>query len=269
MSPPSDPLIEFDGNGRVARIRLNRPGQRNAMNADLWRELAAASGRLAGCGARALALSGAGEHFSVGVDRDELVTQLDRPGELLAGAQLAQQVRKLYSGLPLPSVALVRGQCFGAGLGLALCCDLRLATADARFRLDAMDLGLHESLADTRRLAAVIGQARTREMLLAGREIDAETALAWGLVNCVVDDAAALNAAADALCGHWVGSSPAALAATLGVLAAVDDAQASSEDRLDRAFLEAFSGADFREAVGAHQAGRPARFGGAGETADT
>ncbi len=264
MPPPSDPALLFDCDDHIARVRFNRPHKRNAMTSAMWRELAVVGGGLAGLGARALQIGAVGEHFSAGADIAELQEQLARPAELLANAQLVQQVQKLIQGLSMPSVALLRGACVGGGVGLALCCDVRLATPDARFALTPVKLGLHYSLADTRRLAAVVGLARAREMLLTARSIDAETALDWGLINRIVEDAAALQQAGDALCHDWVQSSAAGLAASKRVLAALDGSQPASEDALDRAFLDAFSGADFREGAEAFVHKRAADFTRAG-----
>ena len=261
MSSASDHPIVLECDAQTARLRINRPDKRNAMSAEMWRELAAAVGSLVGRGARALQISGSGEHFSAGADIAELKAQLAQPSELLANAMLVQQVQKLVEGLSLPSVALIRGACVGGGVGLALCCDLRLATPDARFALTPVKLGLHYSLADTRRLAGVIGLARAREMLLTARIIDAEIALEWGLVNRIVRDADELQAAGDELCANWRQASPAGLAATKQVLAALNGSRPQSEEVLDRAFLAAFSGADFREGASAFLDKRAPDFG--------
>lgn len=261
MSSSPDRPIVLDCDAHLARIRIQRPDKRNAMTSEMWRELAAAVGSLAGREVRALAISGSGAHFSAGADIAELKTQLERPSELLANAQLVQQVQKMVEGLDLPSVALIQGACVGGGVGLALCCDLRLATPDARFALTPVKLGLHYSLADTRRLAAVIGPARAREMLLTARMVDAETALEWGLINRIVDDAEALEAAGQALCESWVQASPDGLAATKRVLGALDGSRALDEEILNRQFLGAFSGPDFQEGASAFLDKRAPDFG--------
>lgn len=238
--------ISFALDERVARVTINRPHKRNAMDAATWRALAAIAGSLSARGARALQISGAGEDFSAGADLAELRALLSRPSEQLANAQLVQQVTKLLESQALPSVALIRGACVDSGLGLALCCDMRLAAPDARFALTSVRLGLHSSLADTRRLASVIGLARAREMLLTARTIDAETALAWGLVNRVVEPSDDLQAAGDELTCDWARAMPSGLAATRRVMAALDGSRPLSEEILDRQFLEAFSSDDFR-----------------------
>jgi len=247
MSAATDRPIVLHCEAQVARILIQRPHKRNAMTGEMWRDLAAAVGSLAGRDARALMICGSGGHFSAGTDIAELESQLERSSELLANAQLAQQVQKMIEGLSVPSVALIQGACFGAGVGLALCCDLRLAASDARFTLGAVKLGLHYSLADTRRLAVVIGSARAREMLLTARTIDAETALEWGLIHRIVDDAEALQCAGQGLCDSWVQASPDGLAATKRVIGALDGSRAVREEDLNREFLAAFSGPDFQE----------------------
>lgn len=266
--PSSADLIALELQARVARVRINRPEKGNAMTTAMWRQLASVVGSLSARGARALEISGQGEHFSAGADIAELKEQLARPSELLANAQLVQQVQKLMESRSMPGVALIRGACVGGGVGLALCCDLRIAIKDARFALTPVKLGLHYSLADTRRLANVVGLGRAREMLLTACEIDAQTALQWGLVHRLVDSVEELQAAGDRVTKDWVRASPAGLKATRRVLAALDGSRPLDEEVLDRQFLEAFSGDDFREGATAFLEKRAPDFAGGASGSD-
>jgi enoyl-CoA hydratase/carnithine racemase len=94
-----------------------------------------------------------------------------------------------FAALPMPSVAAVGGMAFGGGLELALCCDLRVASREARFALPEVKIGIVPGWGGPARLAALIGPSRTKQMALTGTPVDADAALAWGLVNEVVDDA--------------------------------------------------------------------------------
>jgi enoyl-CoA hydratase/carnithine racemase len=98
--------------------------------------------------------------------------------------------------LPLPTVAAIDGMAFGGGLELALCCDLRVAAPSARFALPEVKIGIVPGWGGPARLAALVGTSRAKQMALTGTPVDAATALAWGLVNEVVDaDAVAGRAA--------------------------------------------------------------------------
>ena len=90
------------------------------------------------------------------------------------------------TSIPIPTIAVIRGACTGGGCGLALACDLRLASPDAFFAIPPARLGIAYSLADTKRLQDLVGPARTKEILYTGRRIGAEEALAIGLINHIV-----------------------------------------------------------------------------------
>ncbi len=237
--------------GAIARLSIERPAQRNAMSHAMWQALGEHLKTIRRSEARALMLSSTGEHFCAGADIAELRSQLADPDALRANAQLVQAVQAELAAMPIPSLALIRGACVGGGVGLAVACDLRFATPDARFALTPTRLGLHYSLADTRRLAAVIGVARAREMLLTAALVDAPVAAAWGLVSRLFDDSEALEREALEQASAWTQASPDALACTKRVLGQLDGSQPTGEAELSAAFLAAFDGPDFREGASA------------------
>ena len=246
--------------GAVARLTINQPARRNAMTEAMWEQLDMHLAGLREGPARALILSGSGEHFCAGADISELREQLATPARLRANSERIQVVQQALAALPIPSLAAIQGACVGGGVGLALCCDLRLATADARFALTPTRLGLHYSLSDTRRLAGVVGLAQARQMLLTADLIDAAEAHRWGLVSELHPDANALDAAALARARAWAQASPAALRQTKRVLAHLDGSQPRKEAELKAEFLAAFDGPDFREGANAFLEKRPPRF---------
>jgi len=237
--------------GALARLSIERPAQRNAMSHAMWQALGEHLATIRNSDVRALMICGSGEHFCAGADIAELRSQLDDPDALRANARLVQAVLAELAALPIPSVALIRGACVGGGVGLAVACDLRFATPEARFALTPTRLGLHYSLADTRRLAAVIGLARAREMLLTAALINASVAANWGLVSRLVGDAQALESEALKQALAWTEASPDAVAKTKQVLAYVDASRTAAETELTAAFLAAFDGPDFREGASA------------------
>jgi len=178
--------IELSRVEEFALIRLNRPQALNALSFALVEDLARAIDEVAASDARALLVTGAGEKaFCAGADIAELA------GRTLAqtkrGAELGQATMERITRLPMPSVAIVNGYAFGGGLELALACTFRLVTPNARLGLPEIKLGLIPGYGGTQRLPRAVGEARALEMILTAKAVDAQTAVAWGLANRVVD----------------------------------------------------------------------------------
>ncbi len=179
---------ELLGEG-VVRLTLNRPEQRNALTGELARELRRAVAEEAGPGgARVLIVTGAGSAFCAGADL----------GALTAGAASASERRAILADyyrafldlrdLPIPTIAAVNGPAVGAGLNLALACDLRILAAGARLAAPFLRLGIHPGGGCTWMLTRIAGSATARELLLLGEPVLAERALQLGLAAEVVPD---------------------------------------------------------------------------------
>jgi enoyl-CoA hydratase len=168
-------VVRSERRGAVGVVVIDRPERRNALNLETCVELLAKlEGHVAG-GARVLVLAGAGGHFCAGADlsgvegddfRAALRTLLDR-----------------LTTVAVPVIAAVEGAALGAGTQLAVACDLRVATSDARFGIPAAKLGLMVDHWTVQRLAAFAGHGPARAMLLAAEEITGERAYALGLVQ--------------------------------------------------------------------------------------
>ena len=194
-SPPSggakqDQPLYLVTNGPVAELVLNRPDARNAMTRAMWRALPGLIGEVQNDkNIRVLMVHGGNTGaFCAGADIHELGQMQGRPGEALRfhdemGAALAT-----LSAFPGPVFARVHGPCIGAGLALALACDVRFAATTARFGVTPAKLGLTYPLADTARLVALIGPGRAKDLLFSARLIAAEEALRIGLIEHVVPD---------------------------------------------------------------------------------
>ena len=169
-----------------ALLTLDRPEALNALSNATLDELSAAFDQAADGGARALLITGAGQKsFCAGADIKEL---MGRPlTDDLRAAQHGQEIFAKLDRLPILSVALVNGIAMGGGLELALACTFRLASRIARLALPEIKLGLIPGYGGTQRLPRLVGEARAMEMILAGRAVDAEEALAIGLVNRLYD----------------------------------------------------------------------------------
>lgn len=188
-------LREARAEGRVAVLTLNRPAVMNCLSTALILELDRALGEAAGEErVRAIVLTGAGGRaFCTGMDLKE------RGG--MTSAQIGAQRRLLISALgylhrlPKPTIAAVEGSAMGGGFELALCCDLIVASEQARFALPEVRVGIMPAGGGTQTLTWLVGPARARDLIFTGRALAADEALAWGIVARVAAEGAALEQA--------------------------------------------------------------------------
>lgn len=189
--------IDFDLNDGIALITINRPELANALDAEHYVALSAAWTRVRDDDAvRAAIVTGAGDRvFSAGADLKSWVGRKRK----LSDHWLTQQDPLLNRGLEIwkPVIAAVNGACVGGGMTLMLATDLRVAVKGARFGLAEVKRGIIAANGGTQRIVKQLPYAVAMEMLLLGEEIDAETALRWGLVNRVVEREALIPTAMD------------------------------------------------------------------------
>ncbi len=193
---------------RVATVTLTGPGKGNAMGPDFWRELPLIFGELdADPEVRAIVLTGAGKHFSFGLDLPAMSPLF---GPLLADKALAaprteflRDIRRMQASVTAvadcrkPVIAAISGWCVGGGLDLIAAADIRLASADAKFSLREAKVAIVADIGSLHRLPGIIGEGHLRELAYTGRDIDAARAEKIGLVNDVyADQQAVLDAAA-------------------------------------------------------------------------
>src|SRR5687768_9374688 len=168
-------LTERDG--PVVRLTLNRPDRLNALTPDLLDRLRAAVEGLAHQGGvRAVVLTGAGRAFSSGADR----LAAPMPADVLLREHYNPLIETLL-GIELPIIAAVNGVAAGAGASLSFACDFRVASADAKFSLPFVKVGLVPDAGSTWLLPRLIGGGRAAEMALLGRPVAADEAMSWGL----------------------------------------------------------------------------------------
>ncbi len=178
-------LVERDEARRVALLRLNRPKQLNALNAQVMDQLCEALEALDRDEAiRCLVVTGNQRAFAAGADIDEMAAA--SPVDMLRGNRIAQwdRVRRISK----PVIAAVNGWCLGGGCELAMALDLIVAGESARFGQPEINLGVIPGAGGTQRLTRAIGKSRAMEMVLTGEPIDAAEALRLGLVAHVVPD---------------------------------------------------------------------------------
>ena len=180
-----------------ATFTLARPEKANSLTGRMLQELCDAVDRVAqDPDLRVLTLTGQGGVFSAGADLDEA-----RAG--LALSPLWEQLSARIAALPCLTIAALNGTVAGGALGMVLACDLRIAVPSAKIFYPVMKLGFLPQPSDAVRMSALIGPARARMILMAGQKIPAPEALAWGLVDRLVEPgelmAAARELGADAM----------------------------------------------------------------------
>lgn len=176
--------------GGVRLITLTDPDRRNAMGMEMGAQLRAATAEVAADpGSRVVVVTGAGSAFCAGADLPELFGDASRPA-----TQTHDALERYYRAfldvleLPLPTIAAVAGPAVGAGLNLALACDIRLAGRDATFGATFARIGLHPGGGCTLFLVRTLGASRALRTLLLGDTLDAGRAVAWGLADGPHDD---------------------------------------------------------------------------------
>ncbi len=225
-NPIADPLVEVTDTDAasnlvhidatpegVATVTLNRPLRRNAFNAELIAALHEAFETLQGAeGVRVVFLRGAGGTFSAGADLEWMRDAVDRTeaDNRDDAHQMAKMLKSLWD-IPALTVALVEGGAFGGGAGLAAACDMAVATADARFAVSEVRLGIIAATISPYVVAA-IGPREARGLFATGRLFDADYAHKVGLVTEVVADTVGLEAARDRISAEMMACAPIAVA---------------------------------------------------------
>ena len=179
-------MIHFEERGFIGLLTIDRQERRNALNVELCQELLEQLETHADL--RALVLTGAGSAFCSGAD---LVTRFGADGDGAPDTFRPSFERALDAIVAhqAPVIAAVNGPAIGAGMQLAVACDIRIAAMGARMAIPGGRLGIHLSARNIWRLALLVGQGNARDFLLAGRMVDAEEALHLGLVQHVSGDA--------------------------------------------------------------------------------
>lgn len=184
-------LILVERHDDVFTITLNRPNKRNAINDEMMDALAAAFDQAEAAfntGARVALLRAEGRAFSSGIDLGQFGT-LDEGlrGNLFPFTARYQSVLNKVERCSLPVICVMQGYCLGLALELALACDFRIAVSRAKLGLPETRLGIIPDVGGTVRLVNLVGQARAKDLIMTGRNIEAGQALDWGLVDRVFE----------------------------------------------------------------------------------
>ncbi len=249
----------------VARLTIANPAKRNALDHPILDAITAVLGELAQAETRCVLVTGSNGMFSAGYDIGEIPDEeFEERAERLVAHPFTEAIEALEA-YPYPTLAVLPGHTIGGGLELALACDLRVAQKGIELGMPPAKLGLVYSHTGLRRFLDAIGAARTRELFLLGRRIDADTALAWGLVNRVAP-AEELEAAGLDLAAELAGNAPLSQRGNKRVIAALlcepSRLPADVEAELIELRRASFASADMREGMRAFNEKRPARWRG-------
>lgn len=256
----TDKPLFFERNGPIGELVLNRPQKRNALTRTMWQTLPRLlDGAKKEADLRVLIVRGEGGAFTAGADIGEFQEVYATPESADAfSAEVATALDSLAS-FPLPTLAQIEGACIGAGCGIALACDLRYASEEAKFGITPAKLGLLYPLNDTRRLVDAVGQALARDMLFSARHLDAREAAATGLINACMS-ASTLEARVREMADLIASRSRDSLRGLKSILALIADGTHSDTAETRALFRKAFDSDDFSEGYRAFLEKRVADF---------
>ena len=254
----------------IAHLTLNRPERLNTMAPPFFPVLRDAVRALGDAGtARVLVISSTGKHFCAGMALDvfaagDAALTVTTARERLSFQESLKKLMDCFTALDearFPVVCAIQGGCIGGALDLVTACDIRLCTADAFFTLQEISVGMAADLGSLQRLPKIVPQGVAREMAYTGERMNAERALAVGLVNAVLPDAAALLDRAMALARTIAAKSPLAIAGTkLALNHARDHSTASALHQMTLLQSAIFDTGEMATAIAAWKDKRQAEF---------
>lgn len=246
------PDIVYTQSDGVGVVTLNRPQARNALTFGMYEEIARICADPAACGdPRVLILTGAGDKaFAAGTDIGQFRSFSTAQDSIDYEARI-ERVLDTIETCPVPTIAAISGAVTGGGAAIAACCDIRIATASARFGFPiARTLGNCLSIANYARLVNLLGPARVKEMIFTARLLDADEAKAVGLFAEIVADHPTLVARMRSLAETIAGNAPLTLRATKEALRRIGRAATDGLDGQD-IVLSCYLSEDFREGMDA------------------
>ncbi|MEM8987533.1 MAG: enoyl-CoA hydratase-related protein [Pseudomonadota bacterium] len=243
-----------------AEIVFDRPGKRNAITSDMWRripELVAEAE--ADAAVKVILIRGEGGAFAAGADISEFETVYATPESAAAYSKLISNAMAAVADCPKPTAAMISGPCVGGGCGLALACDMRFADETSKFAVPPGKLGLAYTLADVKRLIDAVGVSMAKDILYTGRLLDAEEALATGLIDKLFDKPN-LKVETAAFLDQVCAASQFSIRTTKKFIRLIRSGQTADNDETQTDFLAAFGNEDFKEGYRAFLEKRKPKF---------
>jgi enoyl-CoA hydratase len=253
----------------IAHLTLNRPAALNAMNPTFWRELDAVIDRLhRGQEARVLVISALGKHFSAGMSLDAFGSGIAMDDRTPEGRATIQDTLADMQGcftrlenLRIPTIAVLHGGVVGGAVDMVTACCLRVATADAFFCIQEINIGMVADIGTLQRLPKLVPMAVVKELAYTGRRMGAQRALQVGLVNEVLETADAALAAAMKMAQEIAAKPPVAVWGSKQALHyARDHSVADALQHMGTLQAAIWSNAHVREAITAMKEKRAASF---------
>ncbi|MCU0818143.1 MAG: enoyl-CoA hydratase [Beijerinckiaceae bacterium] len=260
----SGPAILYEVSGGQARITLSNAARHNAMTLGMWQDLPKAVARaVADDAVRIIVVAGAGEKaFCAGADISEFGETRSTEEQIGIYNEAVEQANVVLAGASKPTIALIRGICFGGGFGLAMSCDLRLATDDSRFRIPAARLGLGYDYSGIESLVRKIGMAGVAELLLSARIFDSADAQRYQILHRLWPRAD-FEAGAEGYLGDMASNAPLTLQAVKRALIEISRPEAEREPAAaDALVAKCFASLDYKEGQRAFLEKRPPVFRG-------
>ncbi|CAN5197774.1 enoyl-CoA hydratase/isomerase family protein [soil metagenome] len=246
----------------IARITFNRPQARNALTFAMYEQMASICETVnADCSIKAMILTGTGDKaFASGTDISQF-RAFKTAEDALAYEARIDRVLGALEQCRVPTIAAIAGACTGGGAGIAACCDIRIGTAATRIGFPiARTLGNCLSMSNISRLTALVGPARTKDMIFTARLIEAPEALGLGLLNEVVADVETLQRRAGELARLMAGHAPITLEVTKEAVRRIR--RTLTRDEGEDLILRAYMSEDFREGMEAFLNKRPPNWKG-------
>jgi len=257
----TDPVLWSIDERGVVRVTLNRPQVYNAYNGELISGLLAVYDALGREALRAVVIAGQGRNFQAGADVNWLdAVRRSPPAENLRASRMTAEAVQRLNFLPVPTVALVQGACFGGGTGIVSACDIVIAADNATFSIAEVRVGVAGTIIIPQ-LNDAIGVRQVRRYALTGERFDAAEARRIGLVHEVVP-LAELEAAGERIVGHLLSNGPDAVAQTK--ICALRSAWSNLDDETFTGLIESHSAKrqsdEAAEGLAAFLEKRPARW---------
>ncbi len=246
--------------GGIARLLIDRPAKRNAMDQAMWAAVPAlVASAMADASVRLLIMASAHPGpFCAGADIGEFARASADAGWRSRNQAAIRGTQLALARAPKPTLAVIDGDAVGGGCGLAMACDVRIASPRARLGITPSKLGLVYPLHDTRLLVDLVGPAQAKRLLFTAALIDAEEALRIGLVDILAAD---LDAAVGDFTAGMLAGSPASQRGSKAIIQRIVEGAHDDDSVSAAGFDAAFTGADFHEGVAAFLDKRKPVFG--------